>query len=150
MPTKSTQKKSRGRPTLQPGEKGRYQYSRVQKKKVGERRKIAAQKKNIENAEKRLEKLDNQSKALKKSDQIAGKGGVLDDRLIDTLPAQVRQQLHEDTELIFKPNEGPQTDFLASPEKEVLYGAQQVVESPMLCLLTFYAMQTTQTIRRFF
>ena len=134
MPTKPAQKKSRGRPTLQPGEKGRYQYSRVQKKKVGERRKIAGQKKNIENAEKRLEKLDNQSKALKKSDQIAGKGGVLDDRTIDTLPAQVRQQLHEDTEL----------------KKRFFTEAQQVVESPMLCLLTFYAMQTTQTIRRFF
>ena len=28
----NTQKKKRGRPPLKPGEKGRYQYSRVQKK----------------------------------------------------------------------------------------------------------------------
>ena len=59
---------------------------------------------------------------MKKSDRIAGKGGVVDESTIAQLPAQVREQLQEDTELIFKPNEGPQTDFLASPEKEVLYG----------------------------
>ena len=118
----NTQKKKRGRPPLKPGEKGRYQYSRVQKKKVSERQKIAAQKQSLERAEKRLEKLNKKSEALRTSDRIAGKGGVLDETTISQLPAQVREQLQEDTELIFSPNEGPQTDFLASPEKEVLYG----------------------------
>ena len=118
----NTQKKKRGRPPLKPGEKGRYQYSRVQKKKVSERQKIAAQKQSLERAEKRLQKLNKKSEALRTSDRIAGKGGVLDETTISQLPAQVREQLQEDTELIFSPNEGPQTDFLASPEKEVLYG----------------------------
>ena len=122
MTSAASPNKKRGRPPLQPGEKGRYQYSRIQKKKVSERQKITAQKKNIERAENRLEKLNNQSEALKKSDRIAGKGGVVDESTIAQLPVQVREQLQEDTELIFKPTEGPQTDFLASPEKEVLYG----------------------------
>ena len=28
----------------------------------------------------------------------------------------------EEQNIVFKPNEGPQTEFLASPEREVLYG----------------------------
>ena len=28
----------------------------------------------------------------------------------------------EEQNVVFKPNEGPQTEFLASPEREVLYG----------------------------
>ena len=120
--TNATKPKRRGRPPLEPGEKGRYQYSRVQKKKVSERQKISAEKKKLERAENRLAKLNNQAAVLKKSDRIAGKGGVVDNKFIDDLPSQIRDQFQEDTELIFKPNEGPQTDFLASPEKEVLYG----------------------------
>ena len=45
MTATANTKKQRGRPPLKPGEKGRYQYSKVQKKKVSERRKIASQKK---------------------------------------------------------------------------------------------------------
>ena len=38
-------------------------------------------------------------------------------------PPQVTQteELHEE-DVIFKPNPGPQTDFLASTQQEVLYG----------------------------
>lgn len=32
------------------------------------------------------------------------------------------EELFQHQEIIFKPNEGPQTDFLAAPEQEVLYG----------------------------
>ena len=32
------------------------------------------------------------------------------------------EELAEDKEVIFKPNAGPQTEFLAAPEREVLYG----------------------------
>tara|TARA_R100000306_G_scaffold62347_1_gene68852 strand:+ start:1147 stop:2799 length:1653 start_codon:yes stop_codon:yes gene_type:complete len=120
MTTSTTRK--RGRPPLKPGEKGRYQYSKVQEKKVKEQKKITANRMEVKRAEKRLKNLNIKSKAIQKSDRIAENGGVLDGKLIDQLPSSVRRQLQEDTELIFKPNNGPQTDFLASPEKEVLYG----------------------------
>ena len=32
------------------------------------------------------------------------------------------EKLEEEQDVIFKPNPGPQTEFLASPEREVLYG----------------------------
>ena len=81
--TNATKPKRRGRPPLEPGEKGRYQYSRVQKKKVSERQKITAEKKKLERAENRLAKLNSQAEVLKKSDRIAGKGGVVDNKFID-------------------------------------------------------------------
>ena len=33
-----------------------------------------------------------------------------------------RVKIQETHNIVFKPNEGPQTDFLASSEREVLYG----------------------------
>ena len=39
----------------------------------------------------------------------------------------------EEQNIVFKPNEGPQTEFLASPEREVLYGGSAVVVSHMQC-----------------
>ena len=41
------------------------------------------------------------------------KSEVVDD--IEAIPV-------EEQNVVFKPNEGPQTEFLASPEREVLYG----------------------------
>ena len=35
---------------------------------------------------------------------------------------QVEEQEVQEQDVLFKPNEGPQTDFLASSEREVLYG----------------------------
>ena len=35
--------------------------------------------------------------------------------------------------IIFKPNAGPQTDFLAAGEREVLYGGSAVAVNRMLC-----------------
>ncbi len=112
----------RGRPKLKPGEKGKYQQSSVQKKRVEARRKLRKQKENVERAQKSLEKLTVKKESIKTADKVSKQGGVIDDDLINNLPASVRQNLEDDTELVFRPNEGPQTDFLAAPEKEVLYG----------------------------
>ena len=35
---------------------------------------------------------------------------------------QVEEHEVQEQDVLFKPNEGPQTDFLASSEREVLYG----------------------------
>ena len=86
------------RPKLKPGEKGNYNKSRKQLQ---------------------LEKI-NQSK---KAEKLLKQGGVTTDDFVDTLPSSVREVIVEgEHELIFSPNKGPQTDFLAAPEKEVLYG----------------------------
>jgi hypothetical protein len=40
--------------------------------------------------------------------------------------------------VVFKPNAGPQTEFLAATERQVLFVEPQVVVSPTLCWLTHY------------
>ena len=54
---------------------------------------------------------------------LINQGGIATNDFMDTLSPEVRDAIVEgEHELIFSPNEGPQTDFLAAPEKEVLYG----------------------------
>ena len=36
---------------------------------------------------------------------------------IDSLPKDIRESIEENTEVVFRPNKGPQVDFLAAPEK---------------------------------
>jgi len=42
----------------------------------------------------------------------------------------------EERNVIFKPNTGPQTEFLAAGEREVLYGGSAGVVNHMPCLQT--------------
>ena len=44
---------------------------------------------------------------------------VIETRNIDI---EAVKKLEENHNIIFKPNDGPQTDFLAASEREVLYG----------------------------
>lgn len=48
---------------------------------------------------------------------------IVTDEELESLPAQVKDDiLEEDVNIVFKPNPGPQTEFLAATEKEVLFG----------------------------
>ena len=48
---------------------------------------------------------------------------VIEEDKLDNLPNPVKELLQEEKERIaFKPNTGPQTQFLAAPEQDVLYG----------------------------
>src|SRR5229473_1277932 len=48
---------------------------------------------------------------------------IVTDNTLKTLPAQVKDDiLDEDVNIVFRPNPGPQTEFLAADEKEVFYG----------------------------
>lgn len=47
--------------------------------------------------------------------------GVVTDDIIARLPAELRATV-KDEDIIFRPNPGPQTEFLAATEKEVFYG----------------------------
>ena len=69
----------------------------------------------LHNAKKRKEQI------LKTDDALKGKNSaVMTDKEVDTLPPNVQE--HVEKNIIFQPNDGPQTQFLAAPEREVFYG----------------------------
>ena len=69
----------------------------------------------LHNAKKRKEQI------LKTDDALKGKdSAVMTDKEVDTLPPNVQE--HVEQNIIFQPNDGPQTQFLAAPEREVFYG----------------------------
>ena len=58
-----------------------------------------------------------------KSEEKALTSNVLSKEETKVLPQQIQEHLDETgSHVAFMPNEGPQTDFLAAPEKDVLYG----------------------------
>ncbi|MDB4312186.1 hypothetical protein N9937_02025, partial [bacterium] len=62
-------------------------------------------------------------KKLQENEKTRTKHGkVLDDKEYEELD-MANQEL-VDANIVFKPNEGPQTDFLSAPERDVLYGGQ--------------------------
>jgi len=122
---KLSETKKRGRPKLKAGEKGRYNLSGKEKA----RRATMAQ---IRYRDKKIKKHTNQLKRQKqlKKEKIEkfktldkglqGKGAITEDVLADA-PTAVKE-LVADREVAFNPNQGPQTEFLAAPERDVLYG----------------------------
>ena len=108
------------------GSKGRgYNYHSETKAKL-------AAKKAVRNKQKRVDaveaKLQRQRKTLNSSKELLNKldnktvttGQVVTDDVIDEAPLKVKQEVNNN--VIFQPNDGPQTDFLAAPEIDVLYG----------------------------
>ncbi len=74
---------------------------------------------NYHNAQK---KLKNKKEALKKADDILeNKKNIFVEEEFETVPPNVKEAVKEQ-EIIFEPNEGPQTQFLAASEREVFYG----------------------------
>ena len=87
------------------------------------RKTITRKQKNIQKLE---EKLQNAKKSFKKQKDTLQKldntkEGVVSPEDLDTLPQAVKEQL-DNHNVLFHANEGPQTDFLAAGEKDVLYG----------------------------
>jgi len=105
--------KKRGRPKLEEGQKGRYNLSRKQ------RVKLKAQKKQT-TARRKKAKSDEAKLKRKLESPTASK--LLDQDEINSAPKSVQNVVKDKSEVIFEPNEGPQTDFLASPERDVFYG----------------------------
>ncbi len=122
---KLSEGKKKGRPKLKAGEKGRYNLSAKEKA----RRATMAQ---IRYRDKKIKKHTNQVKRQKqlKKEKIEkfktldkglqGKAAITEDVLADA-PTAVKE-LVADREVAFNPNQGPQTEFLAAPERDVLYG----------------------------
>ena len=118
-------KRKRGRPKLAEGEKGNYRLSAKERA----RRASAAAVRNADRAKKKAQKKASKAKekkdSIKKVEQaLFNKNGakVIEDTTLQNVPKPVRELVEDEAEVIFKPNEGPQTDFLASPERDVFYG----------------------------
>ena len=59
---------------------------------------------------------------LKELDEVFdGKKQVIEENKIEEASPNIQAAL-KDKDVIFQPNEGPQTEFLAAPEREVFYG----------------------------
>jgi len=126
--TEETPKKARGRPKKDPNApKAVYNLSRAERA----RRALQAR---VRKAEKAKEKLQQKSqdkasyaRKLKKSaKKVESALNQKDSRVVDmddvaNLPAAV-QEIIDDTPIIFKPNDGPQEEFLSASEQDVLYG----------------------------
>jgi len=123
-----TPKKKRGK---RKGTKSKsYTYHSDTLAKMSARRSLRAKEKRVEKIE---VKLKNAKEGIRKQRAIQGKldesssketirGKIISKEDIEKhLPETVKQQVYE-SNVIFAPNEGPQTEFLAAPERDVLYG----------------------------
>ena len=116
-----TPRKKTGRPK---GSKGRgYNYHSETKAKIKARRAIRTKEKKAEQLKQRLnakrDSLNASKETLKKLEKETTNKVVTED-LLDKVPKALKQEVNDN--VIFKPNDGPQTDFLAAPERDVLYG----------------------------
>ena len=116
-----TPRKKTGRPK---GAKGRgYNYHSETKAKIKARRAIRTKEKKTEQLKQRLnskrDSLNASKETLKKLEKETTNKVVTED-ILDKVPKALKKEV--DDNVIFKPNDGPQTDFLAAPERDVLYG----------------------------
>ena len=103
-----------------------YNYSSEQKAKMAARRAVKKQEKELTSLSKKVRskkaKLENRKQIFKKLDAISD-NQVTEEQTLKDLPKPVKDFLEESKEdIVFKANEGPQTEFLAAPELDVLYG----------------------------
>ena len=80
-----------------------------EKKLKAAQNKIDNYKKSIKSTKKTLKQLENENSAK-----------LIEETELDNIPDSLKQEATED--VIFQANEGPQEDFLASGETDVLYG----------------------------
>ena len=108
------------------GSKGRgYNYHSETKAKLAAKKAVRDKQKRVNAVEAKLQR---QRKTLNSSKELLNKldnktvttGQVVTDDVIDEAPLKVKQEVNNN--VIFQPNDGPQTDFLAAPEIDVLYG----------------------------
>ena len=105
--------------------KRQYNYSYAHKAKMASRKAVKAKEKEIARLKKNLEnktrRLRDKKETLKvvqnaETNKETKKGLVIEEDKLDTLPSPVKKLIEEEKErVVFKPNTGPQTDFLAAP-----------------------------------
>ena len=121
-------KKKRGRPKKDPNApKSQYTLSSAEKARRATQARINKSRRDAQrkiNAAKQQKNRANKVEAAAKKVEAALKGeksALIDQGDLETLPKAVSDLVGE-SEVVFKPNEGPQEDFLSSPEQDVLYG----------------------------
>ena len=118
-----TPRKKSGRPK---GSSGRgYNYHSQTKAKIDARKAVRKKEKRLAQARTKLENykrsLDTSKSTLNKLEGTEAKAeGKITTTTTDDLPKALRTVAEEN--VIFRPNDGPQTDFLAASETDVLYG----------------------------
>jgi len=112
----------RKRPGKRLGAKNRgYNYHSETKVKQRKQKEIREKKKEIDRIAKKLS-AHRATLAKKKDtlDMLNGKPKVIEDVDLESRGPAVKKALED--KIVFKPNEGPQTEFLAAGETDVLYG----------------------------
>jgi len=114
----------RGRPKKDPNApKQSYNVSSLERAKRATRKKLAAERKQAEKAAKKVQKHRQNAKRIENTAKnlTNGTSKVVDlgDELNSLQPVS---DLVDDQEVIFRPNNGPQEEFLSSSEEDVLYG----------------------------
>jgi len=118
-----TPRKKTGRPK---GSTGRgYNYHSKTKAQIDARKVVRKKEKRLAQARTKLENykrsLDTSKSTLNKLEGTEAKAeGKITTTTTDDLPKALRTVAEEN--VIFRPNDGPQTDFLAASETDVLYG----------------------------
>ena len=107
-----------------------YNFHSETKAKMSARRSLRDKEKRLDSLEKKVKKarvnVKKQRGVQQKLDESPDKetaNGKLITRedLEKVLPDAVKKTVYKE-HIIFQPNDGPQTEFLAAPEKDVLYG----------------------------
>ena len=119
-----TPKKKSGRPK---GSKGNYNHHSLTKAKMNARRSVSKKKKRIAKLKSQISSqttsLKKQKEVLNKLDKKTDNQVVLDTEIEQLIPSVQKEIQENPTEnVVFHPNDGPQTEFLAAPERDVLYG----------------------------
>ena len=113
--------------------KRQYFFSQEQKTKIAARKAIREKEKELKKIAKKLDntkqRLKHKKEALGAVDQAMNPneksktGSVVEKGKLDKLPKKVKELLEKEKDrIVFKPNDGPQTEFLAAGEQDVLYG----------------------------
>ena len=119
-----TPRKKGGRPKGQPS-RG-YNFHSSQKAKIAARRAVKKDEKELEKLNRKVQNkkktLSTKKNAFKKLDAMSD-NQITSVEEIDSLPDNVKKHIEEsDDTVVFQANEGPQTEFLAAGELDVLYG----------------------------
>ena len=119
-----TPRKKSGRPK---GSKGNYNHHSLTKAKMNARRSVSKKKKRIAQLKNQISShttnLKKQKEVLNKLDNKTDNQVVLDTEIEQLIPSVQKEIQENPTEnVVFHPNDGPQTEFLAAGERDVLYG----------------------------
>ena len=123
-----TPRKKGGRPV---GATSNYQYSNAQKTKNATRRAFNKKRKAIEKIERQLKakrtSLKQTTKVLSQLENDShskptNEGKVVTTDELSSIPKAIQAEIDKGSHVVFHANEGPQTEFLAADEKDVLYG----------------------------